>query len=75
MVLKRHVESDTTRGRSRDETHHPAFVELVPAGSSSPTECVVEIAEPSGARMRIELKGVAAPDLATLTRSLRASGA
>ena len=74
VVLKRHVEAGAAQGPPR-HAPHPSFVELVPAGSGSPTECVVEIAEPSGARMRIELKGVAAPDLATLTRSLRASGA
>jgi hypothetical protein len=75
VVLKRHVETDATRGRPRQEAHRPGFVELVPSGSSSPTECVVEIEDPSGARMRIEIKGVAAPDLVTLTRSLRAGGA
>ncbi len=71
LVLKRHVEADAAGGASRPETH-PSFVELVAAGSPSLTECVVELEDPSGARMRIELKGVAAPDLLTLTRSLRA---
>ena len=74
VVLKRHVEADATHVPARDESP-PSFVELVPAGSVSRAECVVEIEEPSGARMRIELKGVAAPDLVTLTRSLRAGGA
>ena len=73
-VLKRHVESDVARGASRDESH-PSFVELVPASRASGAECVVEIEDPSGTRMRIEIKGVAAPDLVTLTRSLRADGA
>ena len=74
VVLKRHVEADATQGSSRHEIH-PSFVELVPAGFASPTECVVELEDPSGVRMRIELKGVAAPDLVALTRSWRASGA
>ena len=73
-VLKRHVEADSAHGASGPETH-PSFVELVPTGSASGAECVVEIEDPSGARMRIELKGVTAPDLVALTRSLRASGA
>jgi len=74
VVLKRHVESDATQGPPRDASP-PSFVELVPAGSTFPTECVVEIEDLSGARMRIELKGVAVPDLVALTRSLRTSGA
>ena len=74
VVLKRHVEADATQGSSRLESH-PSFVELVQAGDLSRSECVVEIEDPSGARMRIEIKGVAVPDLVALTRSLRASGA
>ena len=74
VALKRHVEAAGTRGSSRLESP-PSFVELVPAGSTFPTECVVEIEDLSGARMRIELKGVAVPDLVALTRSLRTSGA
>ena len=73
-VLKRHVEADATQGSPRHDTQ-PSFVELVPVGGTSPTECVVEIEDPCGVRMRIELKGVAAPDLVALTRSLRAAGA
>ena len=73
-VLKRHVEAEATQVSSRLESP-PSFVELVPAGSTFPTECVVEIEDPSGARMRIEIKGVAAPDLVALTRGLRAGGA
>ena len=73
-VLKRHVEAEATQVSSRLESR-PSFVELVAGGDSSRAECVVEIEDPSGARMRIELKGVTAPDLVALTRSLRASGA
>lgn len=73
-VLKRHVETNATQAPPRLESG-PSFVELVSAGDSSRAECVVEIEDPSGARMRIELKGVAAPDLVALTRSLRTSGA
>ncbi len=76
LVLKRrlNVEADATHGRSGGESH-PSFVELVAAGSRSPAECVVELEDPSGLRMRIELKGIVAPDLVTLTRSLRVGGA
>jgi hypothetical protein len=74
VVLKRHVEADSAHGAWRPESH-PSFVELFPAGGASPAECVVELEDPSGSRMRIELKGVAAPDLVSLTRSLRTGGA
>ena len=74
LVLKRHVEADATLGSPRHDTQ-PSFVELVAGGSTSPTECVVELEDPSGARMRIELKGVAVPDLVALTRSFRTCGA
>jgi hypothetical protein len=76
VVLKRRVdvEADAARGRSRDASH-PSFVELVPAGSASGAECVVELEDPSGLRMRIEVKGLVVPDLVTLTRSLRVGGA
>jgi hypothetical protein len=35
----------------------------------------MELEDPSGTRMRIEIKGMVPPDLAALARSLRAGGA
>lgn len=78
VVLKRRVEAEGAHDPARREARHdhpPGFVELVPAGPNSGTECVVEIEDPSGSRMRIELKGVAAADVVALTRSLRAGAA
>ena len=74
VVLKRRVEVDPAQSSSQAEAR-PSFVELVPGGSGNGTECVLELEEPSGVRMRIELKGVVRPDLVALTRSLRAGGA
>ena len=45
------------------------FVELAPPVSSGVTECIVELENAGEAKMRIHLKGVAAPDLAALSRS------
>ena len=74
MVLKRRVGADTAgSGRSAKATA-PSFVELLPVGKGPRPECVVELEDPSGARMRIELNGIAPSDLATLTRSLRTGG-
>ena len=53
----------------------PGFVELVPGGVSPRAECVMEVEDPSGTRMRIEIKGMVPPDLAALAKSLRAGGA
>jgi hypothetical protein len=74
VLKKRHGESAEANGSSRDRVH-PRFVELVAAGSGSRAEYVVELEDPSGARMRIEVKGVEPPDLVALTRSLRVGGA
>jgi len=46
-----------------------AFVELVPPQRACLPECIVELEHPRGAKMRIRLKGVEAPDLAALSRS------
>lgn len=73
-VLKRHVAADAAASSSRP-TVPPSFVELVAAGSGHGAECVVEIEDPSGVRMRIEVKGLAPLDLVALTRSLRVGGA
>ena len=73
-VLKRHVAADAAANPSQP-TVPQNFVEVVTGGSALRAECVVEIEEPSGVRMRIEVKGLAPPDLVALTRSLRVGGA
>lgn len=50
------------------------FVELAPPVSGV-TECLLELENSGGAKMRIHLKGVAAPDLAALSRSFWGSPA
>lgn len=65
--LKEHVES----AGSPSVTGPPAFVELVPTvlRPAGAAECLIELADPRGATMRISLKGLAAPDLAALSRT------
>ena len=46
-----------------------AFVELVPPASIGLGECVLQWEDAGGAKMRVHLKGVAAPDLIGLSRS------
>jgi hypothetical protein len=57
------------RGNSatkRKEAAAPAFVELL--GADRLPECVVEMENARGKKMRIHLRGVAAPDVALLSR-------
>lgn len=55
--------------RAAEETEL-TFVELAPPARGGPAECLVELEHPGGAKMRIQLKGAAIPDLAALSRSL-----
>ena len=48
----------------------PRFVELGPFSPNGFCECLLELEAGNGAKMRIELKGIAAPDLAALSRGL-----
>ena len=73
-ALKRHVQaagSPSAAGTQPELT----FVELVPSTRPAPTglagvpECVMECENVSGAKLRVQLRGVAVPDLITLSRS------
>lgn len=52
-----------------------AFVELVAPGRNGPADCIVEVERPGGAKLRVELRGSAVPDLAELARRFAAEGA
>jgi hypothetical protein len=67
-ALKKRIHSADPHDSSGPETA-TAFVELVPAERAGLPECLVELEHPRGAKMRIHLKGAAAPDLAALSRS------
>ena len=49
----------------------PAFVELTHSSVFPATECVMEIEDGMGARMRVHLRGCEIPDLSDLCRSFR----
>lgn len=69
--LKRKMSPATKRSKKRS----PAFVELLPASRAPLAECVLEIENRAGSRLRIHLKGTALPDLADLARSFAGEGA
>jgi len=69
--LQKHVPA-----RARSDTHAPEFVELLPGGLPAPRpECLIEVEDGSGAKLRIHLQGGEFPDVAALTRGFREGGA
>ena len=73
--LKKRVEADGSGGvpDRRDEVQSAAgrskFIELAPVASACSPECILELEHPGGAKMRVRLMGMQAPDLAALSRS------
>ncbi len=61
--------TDSPGGKTAAQETATAFVELVPPQRACLPECIVELEDPRGAKMRIHLKGAEAPDLAALSRS------
>jgi hypothetical protein len=69
--LKSHLEEESGSCAASEATPEVAFVELAaPAGIAS-GHCVLELQDAAGSKMRVELSGFEAPDLAALTRSFR----
>lgn len=66
--LKKRLDAPSSDGTS-GEKPISSFVELLPSKLSSSPECIVELEDAGGAKMRIHLKGADVPDLATLSRS------
>ena len=56
-------------GKAAAQKTGTAFVELVTPQPAGLPECLVELERPDGAKMRIHLKSVEAPDLAAMSRS------
>jgi hypothetical protein len=67
--LKKRMEVPNLPKRHRKETAAPAFVELVGPAPSGVTSCSVEIESGQGAKLRLDLKGVATTELAGLIRA------
>ena len=50
----------------------PKFVEILPGGMSTPRpECLIELEDANGMKMRIHLQGGDLPDVSVLTRMFR----
>ena len=60
--LKKRLEASSSIPESA-----PAFIELQPAVAASAPECIIECENQNGAKMRIHIKGMEAPDLNALS--------
>ena len=66
--LKKHVEAAASCG-GPDRREEAGFIEVTPVASAGVSEFSLELEHPSGAELRVQLKGIPAPDLAALIRS------
>lgn len=66
--LQKHVDATASCGEP-DRREEAGFIEVAPAASAGAPECSLELVHPRGARLRVQLKGMPAPDLAALSRS------
>ena len=68
-LKKRVIERGTTVHGLTGGSGSATFVELSSPPQAASGECIVEVENAEGAKMRMHLKGVAMPDLAALSRS------
>ena len=69
-LKKRLEEKLGARSRRAAPANGAKFVELSAAVRTGIPECIIELEDIEGAKMRIQVKGIEAGDLATLSRSL-----
>ena len=72
--LKKRAENQASSASETYGAATPTFLELATPVTASSCECILELEDVAGAKMRIHLKGVGVPDLAALTRSFRGTG-
>ena len=60
--------------RGPEAASEPRFLEIPLSGSACGSECVLELEDGQGARLRVELKGVAPLELEPLARALWSMG-
>ena len=69
-LKKRLGEKSASRSKAAAPTKGAKFVELSPVVRTGIPECVLELEDVEGAKLRIQLKGIEARDLTALSRSL-----
>jgi hypothetical protein len=68
MGLKKRLGEVTS---SKKKTTKPAFVELIATYPAAVSECVIEFESSIGSKIRVQWKGSAGPDWASLLRAWR----
>lgn len=67
--LKQRLKSAKQHGTREPQTQR-GFIELLPFAPSSHCECTIEIEDRRGAKMKLELKGASAGEVAAVSRAL-----
>jgi hypothetical protein len=67
--LKQRLKTARQHGTSEPQSQ-PGFIELFPFAPSSHCQCTMEIEDRRGAKMKLELKGMSAGDVAAVSRAL-----
>jgi len=68
--LKKRLEEKSTSHSTGASLNEAAFVEVAAPAQMAGRECILELEDVEGSKLRIHLKGIEPPDLATLSRSL-----
>ena len=68
--LKKRMEEEASRSRKVVRASGATFVELAATAQTGMPECVLELEDVEGTKMRMQLRGIQASDLAVLSRSL-----
>jgi hypothetical protein len=67
--LKKHMAAPREQAKPRKQIHPAtAFVELIGPTAGTTTDCHIEVESARGAKVRLELKGIATAELAGLIR-------
>jgi hypothetical protein len=69
-LKKRLEEKPSARSTMAATANVAKFVELTTTPPTGISECILELEDVAGAKLRIHLKGIEAPDVAALSRSL-----
>jgi hypothetical protein len=68
-VLKKHIEQDGVVTGDLPTKESAAFVELTPSPFVGVCDCTLDFENAGGAKMRMQVKSSAVPDLAAISRS------
>jgi hypothetical protein len=69
--LKKRLTATPDRAkRKKEERSAPAFVELMGPAPGGTSDCQIEVESDRGAKLRLQLKGIATSELASLIRTL-----